>query len=53
MPQILFTFTFDTETKTGAIAGNCDSLTALQTLQLLVYADIEKRVKNKPEEMEK
>ena len=56
MPLIIFSFTFDTDSKTGTFAGNIEAVTALQILQGLIYADIEERAKKstaKPIEKEK
>ena len=39
MPQILYSFTFNTETKEAVKAGNIDSRTALQILQDIVIAE--------------
>lgn len=54
MPIIIFAFTFNPETKEGAMAGNIDPVEAAQLLQQLAIADAiqkaQKPAKTKKEE---
>ena len=53
--QIIFTFTFNPETKEGTFAGNIDPVAALHILQDLVVAEMMRRANNngsKPVEQE-
>ena len=53
--QIIFTFTFNPETKEGTFAGNIEPVAALHILQDLVVAEMMRRASNngsKPVEQE-
>ena len=53
MPQIIFTFTVNTDTQEAAIAGNIEPQVALQMLQQLVIANaIKQAIKDKEEIVE-
>jgi len=53
MPQIIFTFTVNTDTQEAAIAGNIEPQVALQILQQLVIANaIKQAIKDKEEIVE-
>ena len=57
MPQIIFTFTVNTDTQEAAIAGNIEPQVALQILQQLVIANAIKQarqqeIKDKEETVE-
>lgn len=43
MPQVIFTFTINTDTQEGNFAGNVEPKVALNILQQLVIADAVKR----------
>jgi len=53
MPQIIFTFTINSETQEASFAGNVPIEIALQILQQLTIAEMVKRSQEKPEEKEK
>ena len=53
MPQVIFTFTVNTDTQEAAIAGNIEPQVALQILQQLVIANaIKQAIKDKEETVE-
>jgi len=57
MPQVIFTFTVNTDTQEAAIAGNIEPQVALQILQQLVIANAIKQarqqeIKDKEETVE-
>jgi len=53
MPQVIFTFTVNTDTQEAAIAGNIEPQVALQILQQLVIANaIKQAIKDKEEIVE-
>ena len=52
MPQIIFTFTVNTDTQEAAIAGNIPPQQALQVLQQIVVAELVKQAKEEKEEKE-
>jgi len=45
MPQVIFTFTVNTDTQEAAIAGNIEPQVALQILQQLVIANAIKQAR--------
>lgn len=50
--QILFSFTFNTETKDGVLTGNVPPMVALQKLQELVIMGAARAAKQKEQEQE-
>jgi len=47
MPQVLFTFTYNTETREAAVGGNIEVQAAVQLLQQIAIAEAVKRATSK------